>query len=246
MRSDPARAIELLERAAEAGVVEAWWDLARIYNMPRFSGRDPRRARECLERAAREHVAPAQRALGERLAARGKDLQAWLTAGRWLSLALEGGESAAVDTLSGIADSASAPSAEESQAEESAIAVVREKMPALAARLALAFEFCLTEREALCMDTQRMDQGWCLLADVSIHFRYKPWRLTRIERPSQREALTAAVAIFNGGGAEPMDLPGVPRARSKRFARLMERLAIDPKVFFRGEGAPLKPGKAAA
>lgn len=233
LRTDPGRAIPLLERAAAAGVVEAWWDLARIYDLPRFAGRDPRRARECLERAAREHVAPAQLALGVRLAAREKDLTAWLAAGRWLTLAQEAGEAAAADVLAAISDAAAEPAAEVAGAATAATAAVRGVSPLLAARLLLASEFALTEREALCLDMARVDQGWCLLADVSAHFRYKPWRLICVERPSQREALAEASTVCRDVRLAADDLTGELRARSRRLARLLEHLTIDARLFFR-------------
>ncbi|MDP1956874.1 MAG: hypothetical protein Q8J75_01695, partial [Rhodocyclaceae bacterium] len=230
LRADPGRAIPLLERAAATGVVEAWWDLARIYDLPRFAGRDPRRARECLERAAREQVAPAQLALGLRLAAREKDLTAWLAAGRWLALALEAGETDATDALAGIADSATAASTD---ATATALAAVRGVSPLVAARLGLASEFALTEREALCLDMTRADQGWCLLADVSAHFRYKPWRLIHVERASQRAALAEAAAVCRDSKLAANDLAGELRARSRRLARLLDNLTIDAALFFR-------------
>lgn len=235
LRTDPGRAIPLLERAAAAGVVEAWWDLARIYDLPRFAGRDPRRARECLERAAREHVAPAQLALGVRLAAREKDLTAWLAAGRWLTLAQEAGEAAAADVLATIADTADAVAAatDATAAVAAALTAVRLVSPLVAARLWLASEFALTEREALCLDMARVDQGWCLLADVSAHFRYKPWRLICVERPSQREALAEASTVCRDVRLAADDLTGELRARSRRLARLLEHLTIDARLFFR-------------
>lgn len=226
------RAIAPLERAAAAGVVDAWWDLARIYDWPRFAGRDPRRARECLERAARENVAAAQLALGERLAARSRDLSAWLTAGRWLALAQDNGEPTALATLAAISDAAPAPPDADEQVRVAALSAIAKAQPALAARLRLAAQFGLSEREALFLDVARTDQGWCLLADVSEHFRYKPWRLVRIERPSQREALLAALAAFRDPAVRSGDLVGAMRPRARRLASLLAKLGIARELFF--------------
>lgn len=174
----------------------------------------------------------AQRALGERLAAREKDLNAWLAAGRWLSQALDAGETAAADTLDAIADAPPPWAADDAEA---ALAAIGAEHPAVAARLRLAGEFGLTEREALFLDIDRMDQGWCLLADVSADFRYKPWRLVRCERPTQRRAINLLREVFQDGAARATDFGGEMRARSRRLARLLARLAVDRGLFFTGE-----------
>ena len=102
----PLQAARLLERAAAHGVSKALWDLARIYEMPRFSRRDPGRARQYLEQAAHAGVAEAQLELGRRLARYKNDHSAWITAGRWLSSAGEQGNEDAVALLERIADRA--------------------------------------------------------------------------------------------------------------------------------------------
>ena len=231
------QAARLLERAAAAGIAEAWWDLAQLYGQRGFSGRDLARARHCLETAARMGVPAAQLSLGEQLAARKGELKSMLEAGRWLAHAAAAGEAGAEARLSTIAGQAGVWPDEAVQRQEEALAEIAQEHPAPAARLRLAARFDLDARETLFLDPQMADQGWCLLADVGQHFTYKPWRLVRVETAAQREALALLRKAF-AEEAAANDFTGVARARKRALESLLRRLALDPGLFIRDWRAP--------
>ena len=231
------QAARLLERAAAAGVVEAWRDLSRLYAQRGFSGRDLARARQCLETAARLGVSAAQLSLGETLAARKGELKSLLEAGRWLAHAQEAGEAGAAALLEALASHARPWPEETMRRQEAALEEIAREHPAPAARLLLAARFDLDARETLFLDPGRADQGWCLLADVGKHFTYKPWRLVRIENAAQREAL-ARLRTTLAAEAAPDDFGGPARTRKRRLESLLRRLALDPGLFIRDWQAP--------
>ena len=229
----PARAVPLLRRAAAAGVVEAWWDLAQILAYPQFPGRNLILARAALECAAHENIAAAQRALGEQLATRRREITTWLSAGRWLTAALEGGELSAMDTLLTISEAAHPAAKDTTHLHDAALAAIAVKYPAVAARLSLAAAFDLTERETLFLDISRADQGWCFLADTSKYFKNKSWRLVRMEHLYQRSVLNAALAAFNLPDVVNGDLSGAIRTRAPKLATLLVQFGIEPAIFFK-------------
>ncbi len=232
------QAARLLERAAAAGVAEAWWDLARLYAQRGFSGRDLARARQCLETAARLGVPAAQLSLGEALAARSGELKSLLEAGRWLTHALEAGEAGAARLLEGLAGHARPWPAETLQRQEAALAEIAREHAAVAARLALAARFDLDARETLFLDPRTAAQGWCLLADVGKHFTYKPWRLVRVEDAAQGAALARLRTVFADAAIAAADFEGTARTRKRRLESLLRRLALDPGLFIRDWQAP--------
>ena len=59
------------------------------------------------------------------------------------------------------------------------------------------------------------------------------WRLIRIERPTQREALRAATAAFLDPAVRSRDFVGEMRPRSRQLASLLGRLGIDRSLFLR-------------
>jgi TPR repeat protein len=236
--NSPLTAARLLERAAEQDWAPAYWDLARIFEHTGFSRRDLRVAREYLERAARAGVADAQSALGERLAARAGDLQAWLAAGRWLELALESGQTGAEATLATIADRAPQWPEETRATQQRMLPALAAERPRLAARLGLAAAFGLTTRETVFIDPVGAEQGWCLLVDLSGHFRYKPWRLVRIKNETQREAIAIARQAFLRTDAAA-DLSGNDtRRRARQLDAAARALQIDPALFVADWHAP--------
>lgn len=241
LAAQPDNAVEArlwLERAAAAGIAEAWWDLAQLYGQRGFSGRDLARARQCLEAAARLGVPAAQLSLGEQLAARKGELKSILEAGRWLAHAAAAGEGGAETLLATLAGQARSWPEETTRRQDEALEIVAREHPAQAARLRLAARFDLDARETLFLDPQVADQGWCLLADVGKHFTYKPWRLVRVETAAQREALALLRKAFTGEGAVAGDFAGVARARKRALESLLRRLALDPGLFIRDWRAP--------
>lgn len=234
-------AARLLERAAEAGIDEAWWDLSRLYSRPDFAGRDLARARQCLERGARSGVPAAQLALGERLAAHKGDLKSLLEAGRWLSYALQSGEAGAAPVLETLAGAAPPRAADLERRQEAVLAEIEAAHPAVAARLRLAACFGLDPREALFLDPGAADQGWCLLADVGKHFTYKPWRLVRIDAEAQRRALSCLRTAFADERIAATDLSGSMRDRKRKLETLLRQFALDSDPFFQERRLPSLP-----
>lgn len=240
------RALRLLEQAAAAGIAEAWWDLARLYSLRGFSGRDLARSRQCLETAARLNVAAAQLALGKKLAGRRGSLKYQLEAGRWLTRALDAGVNEAAPLLAGLADCARPLPVDEAHQLAAALADIAAERPALAARLLVAAQFDLDAREGLCLDPHAADQDWCLLADVGQHFTYRPWRLVRIETVAQHQAVKRLLQVFSDPEQSSSDLAGSFRARMRVIESLPKRMGLDLGLFFRDRRAlSASIGKAA-
>lgn len=233
----PHKAAQYLERAAAQNVPEAHWRLAQIYEHPGFGRRDLRRARQHLEAAAHAGVAAAQVALARRLMARDADLEASLQAGHWLRSATEDPlvREEAETLLDGLADRAPDWSPEILAAQTRLLPRLAESHPRLAARMTLAARFGLTTREALFLDLLRIDQGWCLLADVHQYFHYKPWRLVRIisaeQQEALRQALESALPSFRGEEETFPNAAGSTRARARRLESMLGPLGIDPGLF---------------
>lgn len=233
----PQKAAEYLERAAVQNVAEAHWCLAQIYGHPGFARRDLRRARKHMEAAAHAGIAPAQVALARRLIARDADLEASLQAGHWLRAAMEDSlvHDEAETLLDGLADRAPAFPPEALAAQARLLPRLAESHPRLAARMTLAARFGLTTRETLFLDLLRVDQGWCLLADVQQYFHYKPWRLVRCMSDEQREALSQAVESalpsFRGEDEIFPSTVGSTRIRARRLESILGPLHIDPGLF---------------
>lgn len=233
----PQKAVEYLERSAAQNMPEADWCLAQIYEHPGFGRRDLRRARQHLEAAARAGIAAAQVALARRLMARGADLEASLQAGHWLCAATEDAavREEAETLLDGLADQAPAFSPEILAAQARLLPRLAESHPRLAARLTLAAAFGLTTREALFLDLLRVDQGWCLLADVQQYFHYKPWRLVRSISDEQhkalRQAVESALPSFRGEDETFPHAVGSTRARARRLESILSSMGIDPGLF---------------
>lgn len=233
----PQKAAEYLERAAAQNVPEAHWRLAQIYEHPGFGRRDLRRARQHLEAAAHAGVAAAQVALARRLMVRDADLEASLQAGHWLRAATEDPlvREEAETLLDGLADRAPGWPPEILAAQTRLLPRLAESNPRLAARMTLAARFGLTTREALFLDLLRVDQGWCLLADVQQYFHYKPWRLVRIvgaeQQAALRQALESALPSFRGEEEIFPNTIGSTRARARRLESLLGPMRIDPGLF---------------
>lgn len=231
----PRKALELLERAAQAGVAEAHWDLARLYAQPQSATADQRAARRHLEAAAEAGIAGAQLRLARRLIQRRDDPESWLRAGHLLTAAREDEKfrELADAMLSEIADRPRTWAPEDLAAQHANLPRIAAEFPRLAARLGLASSFGLTTREALFIDLQGVNQGWCLFADLREHFQYRPWRMIRAETEEQRAALDlasqAAQPTFPG---EREVRSGATRARARRLAsQLQKTLHIDPAIF---------------
>jgi len=238
--SSPLTAARLLERAADQNWAPACWDLANIFEHAGFSRRDLRAAREYLERAARAGIPEAQLALGKRLAARAGDMPAWLAAGRWLELALDAGQAHAEQSLATIADCAPQWPSEVHSAQRRLLPLLAAERPRLAARLALAASFGLTTRETVFFDPvgAGADQGWCLRVDLSAHFRYRPWRLVRIESAEQRETLAVARETFMRTVVD--DLSGNDtRRRARQLDAVARAQCVDPALFVADWRPPL-------
>jgi TPR repeat protein len=227
------RAARLLEQAAAGGIAEAWWDLARLYDQRRFTGRDMARARQCLETAARLNVREAQLELGRFLAGRKGQLACTLEGGRWLAHASDAGADAAAPLLEQIAARARPWPDGTVQEQEAALAAIAVGHPDLAARLALAARFDLDAREALFLDLHKADQGWCLLADVGRFFTYRPWRLVLVESGEQRNALGHLRALHAKGSLLEAEPAGALRTRMRRTESLLRHLGFDPALFIR-------------
>ena len=233
----PQKAAGYLERAATQNVAEAHWCLAQIYAHAGFARRDLRRARQHLEAAAHAGIAAAQVELARRLMARDADLEACLQAGHWLCEAMEEPlvREEAETLLDGLADRAPDWPPEVLAAQTRLLPRLAESHPRLAARLTLAARFGLTTREALFLDLLRVDQGWCLLADVHQYFHYMPWRLVRSISDEQREALRqtleSALPSFRGEDEVFPNAVGSTRARARRLESLLGPMGIDPGLF---------------
>lgn len=232
----PRRAIELLERAAAMGIVAAHWDLSRIYALPQSSVADLRAARRHLEVAADAGIAEAQVLLASRLIKGRDDPDAWIRAGRLLEDAKSdpGCQPLAERMLSEIADLPRPVPVETPATQDALLAMVESRHPALAVRLRLAARFGLSTRETLFLDVVRADHGWCLLADLRHHFRYRSWRLIRVTGDAQREALNHARMVFLGlpQDSEGVSYTGATRARARRLVSVLQHgMQIDPAMF---------------
>lgn len=236
-RKQPAPGWKKRRRAATQNVAEAHWCLAQIYAHAGFARRDLRRARQHLEAAAHAGIAAAQVELARRLMARDADLEANLQAGHWLCAAMEEPQmrEEAETLLDGLADQAPERSPEILAAQARLLPCLAESHPRLAARMTLAARFGLTTREALFLDLLRVDQGWCLLADIHQYFHYKPWRLVRSISDEQREALRqameSALPSFRGEDEIFPHAVGSTRARARRLESLLGPMGIDPGLF---------------
>ena len=233
----PQKAAEYLERAATQNVAEAHWCLAQIYSHAGFARRDLRRARQHLEAAAHAGISAAQVDLARRLMARDVDLEACLRAGHWLCAAMnDPRERKEAETLlDGLADRAPNWPPEVLATQTRLLPLLAESHPRLAVRMTLSARFGLTTRETLFLDLTRVDQGWCLLADVHQYFHYKPWRLVRIVSGEQRQALRDAVEStlpsFRGEDEIFPNAVGSTRARARRLESLLGPMGIDPGLF---------------
>lgn len=233
----PHKAAEYLERAAAQNVKEAHWFLAQIYEHPGFARRDLRKARRHLESAAHAGISAAQIVLARRLIARDVDLKTAMEAGHWLCTAMDDAQAKdeAETLLDGLADSAPFPSPENLATQSRLLSRLSESHPRLTARLTLAARFWLTTRETLFLDLLRVDQGWCLLADVGQYFHYKPWRLVRSTSDEQRDALRlgieAGLPSFRGEEDVFPKTMGSTRARARRLETILVALQIDPGLF---------------
>lgn len=233
----PQKAVGYLERAATQNVTEAHWCLAQIYAHAGFARRDLRRARQHMEAAAHAGIAPAQIALARRLIARDADLESCLQAGHWLRMAMEDplAHAEAETLLDGLADRVSDWPPDVLAAQVRLLPRLAESHPRLAARMTLAARFGLSTREALFLDLLRVDQGWCLLADVKQYFHYKPWRLVRCisdeQREALRQALESALPSFRGEDEIFPNTVGSTRARARRLEAMLGPMGIDPGLF---------------
>lgn len=230
----PLQASRLLERAAAAGVSEAHWDLARIYEMPRFSRRNLAKARQCLEQAANEGIWEAELELGKRLSRYKDDRGARVAAGLWLSRAASKGSDEAKALLERISDRAPAwPPATVRQQEE-ALERIRDLHPTVAARLELAARFGLSAREMLFINPPDIDREWGIEVDLNSHFKRMPWRLVLAETEAQRLALSrAAEAFLDADPALPELSAATTAGRARQLGTICLRLKVDPALFVR-------------
>lgn len=230
----PLQAARLLERAAALGVPEAIWDLARIHEIPGFSRRCLARAREYLERAAQAGVPEAELELGMRLAKYKNDRRAWLEAGAWLSRAAKRGSIEANVALMRISEHAPEWPADKIAEQEETLNTICTEHPIIAARLRLAACFGLSTREMLFIDPLDADRDWCLNVDLSMHFKYKPWRLVAIDSLRQRRAIEHTRATFLTTKASIFHLAGTTtRDRARKLESILTSLAITPSLFLR-------------
>ena len=231
----PKRAVVYLERAATLGIVEAHWDLARLYSLPQSSISDLRTARRHLEAAAEAGIGEAQVMLARRLIHRRDDLDAWVSAGQLLESAKA--DAACVELaeklLNEISEKAFEWPAEVVRTQNRLLEDIEPRQPAIAARLRLAASFGLTTRETVFIDVLQADKNWCLLVDLRKHFRYRPWRLVRVNSDAQRAALKSArLSILSGSSSSDMLMAGTTRARARRLTSILQQgMQIDPAVF---------------
>jgi TPR repeat protein len=226
------QAARLLERAAALGVTEALYDLARIYAMPRFSGRDLLKSRQYLERAAEGGDTEAELELGTLLARDRSDKAALMKAGRWLSRAAAKGSTKAVEVIREIADRP--PEIAESIAisQEHALDLIKEDYPTIAARLGLAATFGLNTRETVFVDPLDAYQDWCLKVDLSKYFKYQNWRLITIESEAQRRVIHRACSAFRDPWNLVNDLTGLEtRNRTRQLASVLTGAPIELSAF---------------
>lgn len=232
--NSPLKALSLLERAAAAGVSEALWDLARIYEMPRGSWSNIDKARQYLEQAANAGVREAELELGTRLSRRKNDRSAWIAAGNWLSRAAGKGSSEARAILERIADRAFDWPAATVRQQEDILTNTRDGHPIVAARLELAARFGLSTREMLFINPLDVDRVWGIEVDLSKHFTRMSWRLVIIESVEQRVALTRAREAFLAAEATSLDRTGLStKNKVRRFKTICRRLSVDPSLFVR-------------
>ena len=230
----PLQASRLLERAAAAGASEAYWDLARIYEMPRFSRRNLAKARQYLEQAANAGIAEAELELGKRLTRYKNDRGAWISAGRWLSRSARKGSGEATALLERIAGRAPAWPADIERRQDETLDALRERHPTLGARLELAARFGLSAREMLFIDPPGIDREWAIEIDLNSHFKRVPWRLVLIESERQRLALNRAAEAFLDADPGTPELSAVSTmGRARQLGAICLRLNVDPALFVR-------------
>ncbi|MBE0612187.1 MAG: sel1 repeat family protein [Burkholderiales bacterium] len=228
----PLKASRLLERAAAAGVSEALWDLARVYEIPRFSRRDLGKAREYLEQAANAGICEAELELGKRLSRYKNDRDTRIAAGRWLSSAAAKGSSEAKALLESIADRAfDWPPATVIRQDE-ILGNIRDSFPLIAARLELAARFGLSAREMFFVEPETIDRGWSIEIDLYRHFKRMPWRLILIETEEQRQVITRVWAAFVSTDGSSVDLTAASTmGRARQLNAICARLGVDPSLF---------------
>ena len=228
----PLQASRLLERAAAAGISEALWDLARVYEIPRFSRRDLGKAREYLEQAAKAGICEAELELGKRLSRYKNDRGTRIAAGRWLSSAAAKGSSEAKALLERIADRAFNWPQDSVVRQNEILNNIRDELPVIAARLEMAARFGLSAREMFFVNPEEIDRGWSIEVDLFRHFKRMPWRLILIESEEQRRALVRAWEAFVATDESSVDLTASSTTgKARQLNALCARFGFDPALF---------------
>lgn len=251
-RRNLKKAVRWLEGSANGGSARACFLLAMIHRHPRTVVHDRNQARAWLFRAAHAgHVEACLRAgillvrdleAGRRI--RSGDLggqEPELLAVRYLRAAEREGLRRAVPYLARLATRARPSQAAADGDWEHFLATVRQKDPAIAARLDLGRTLGLTTTEMLTLDLATCDQGDYLILDLPTRRDGRRRRIVLIDTAEQRRRIDEARRILAGEGG-PLRPAGRPenqaQARQRRLRRISRQApfaGIDAALFPRAD-----------
>lgn len=218
------KAIRCLTQAGEQGMADAWYALSRIYLKAEFSQRNVSDAQKYLERAANLGHCAAQLACGTHAWRMRRENQANDTrAVYWLQKAAMQGDAEAANLLKKIT-ARCAPTAWIQAAHRHLTREQISSHPFLAARIELAALFNLTRAEALLLDLNSADHGYCIVVDIgNIHGRGKR-RLILLQSNAEREALDRITRLFKDVDCGINGPEGNYRQRLYRLKTLLPHL----------------------
>lgn len=231
------RAIQWMTMAGTQGSSAAWYAMSRIYLKVGFSRRSVVDAQRCRENAAELGHCQAQFECGAAAwRARHQRMENELRAVYWLQKAVVQGCADAATLLAKIAVPAT-PAPWAQAALRQLPAKYEKRNGFVAARIELAACFGLSRAEALLIDLNVANQGFCLLVDLRAKYRCGKRRLILLETAQQRDALTRIAQV---AGDFNCDIPGsehVIRKHLQCLYRLGRQLApADERV---AQKAPL-------
>jgi len=230
-----------LEKASRQGLVQASYELSRLYALRSFSLRDSAMARRYLEKAAEQGHAHAQYLTGKAYWRLRVEPDADVVAVTWLLRAARQRHDAAARLLDTICAVPPVPSPNVLHLQLAAIRAAAKFNLALSTRFELAQAFGLERHEMLLLRPADADRGECLLIDVRTALRSARRRIVPILDASAREVLDRAIRLLDSGGPHPGDVQGNIRARQRVLDAALQKLGINWSIF-----APHHaPGKAA-
>ena len=214
------KALRWLSAAADQGLAEAHYAIAKIYFKPEFSGCDSELAHHHLQLAAQAGYLDAQLEWGLRLWQRGNlgnedDVHALY----WLMQAAEQGSGKASEWVARIAPAGSAlPWAQ--QACDRLGAEQKRLSPYLAARVDLARRFGLSRAEALLLDINQADRGHCLVIDIRKQRPRSKRRLIALHNEDMKQSVSRLRRLFHEVDGSEQGPEGNYRQRLYRLKNL--------------------------